>query len=190
MTSQESGKSGEEATRFQLEQHLPFQIATAANLLAFDRDPELMAMTDLRLRELRVLVDVGSFGPVKASEISFKCRIDHFTISRAVKSLIDLGLISAEVDEQDKRASFLKLTDKGEALYARVVAVMEQREAAIIAASLSQEERENLANMLKRVEQATEAMLAEKAREVMARDGDIPQDQKDIIKWHNKRAAG
>ena len=171
--------------KFDLEKHLPFRIAAAANLLAFDRDPELMAIADLRLREIRVLVDIGSLGPIKASDISFKSRVDHFTISRAVKDLIKLKLVHSETDPLDRRSAFLTLSKKGKIIYDKQVKVILNRTKTLEKA-LKPAEINSLKDMLKCIEMAAEKMLADKARAKLIREGEVSQDQKDMIKWNKK----
>jgi DNA-binding MarR family transcriptional regulator len=170
---------------FDLEDHLPFRIAAAANLLAFDRDPDLMAIADLRLREIRALVDIGSLGPIKAADISFKSRVDHFTISRAVKDLSKLKLIHSEVDPLDRRSSFLTLSNKGILVYNKLIKVISSR-TKILEEAFSADEIDSLRNLLKRLEAAAENMLSEKARATLVKNGEVSQDQKDLIKWNNK----
>ena len=80
-----------------LYQHLPFQIAVVTNLLQLNKDAAIRKITNLEPREFRVLLNVGSFMPIKAADIAYLGRLDSYTVSRAVKSLAKEKLINFEL---------------------------------------------------------------------------------------------
>ncbi|MCW8999044.1 MAG: hypothetical protein OQK04_10040, partial [Kangiellaceae bacterium] len=64
--------------------HLPFQIAVVSNLLQLNRDLGIRNIIELEPRELRVILNIGSYMPIKAADIAYQSRMDSYTVSRAV----------------------------------------------------------------------------------------------------------
>jgi DNA-binding MarR family transcriptional regulator len=73
-------------------------------------DPELSPLG------LRLLSMVRSSGEVTGSQLVHKADSDPATISRQVKSLMDLGYLTSSEDVTDRRVRVLRLTPKGEQL--------------------------------------------------------------------------
>ena len=67
----------------------------------------------LTLLQFKVLSAIGSFGPIAASAISASTTIDQAAISRTVRQLLDLGLITRELSERDGRVVQLGLSRSG-----------------------------------------------------------------------------
>lgn len=174
---------------FDLYRHLPFRLATLTNLLALDRDADIRRASSLGLRELRVLLNVGSYMPIRAADVAYQTRLDTFTVSRAVKSLLKLGLISLQRDTRDRRAHFLMLTPAGRTEYRRITAVLAARDRALERV-LSDVERMQLDSLLSRLEEFTESMLAGHAERMVARGKRISADQRELIRWRKRSAPG
>lgn len=168
-----------------LEAHLPYRIATLSNLLVADRDPLVRTMTRLGLRELRVLLNVGSYMPVRAADIAYQTRLGAYTVSRAAKALAKQGLIRGAPDPEDSRNQLLELTSRGEALYRRL-AVLLQTRAERIAEALTKAERDALFDMLSRLEDRAEEVLAEEARACASDGRSLTLDQKELLRWHRR----
>lgn len=173
---------------FDLYQHLPFRLATLTNLLALDRDIDIRNASTLGLRELRVLLNIGSYMPIRAVDIAYQTRLDTFTVSRAVKALLKQKLITLQSDLRDRRAQHLSLTSAGEAEYRRIVDVLQGRDRAL-AGALSSEERRQLESVLGRLEELAESLLVEHAERMLERDEPISADQRELIRWR-KRSSG
>ena len=74
--------------RYNLDEHLPFRIAVISNISQLGRDIDIRKITDLGSRELRVLLSVGTYMPISAAQIAFKTKLDSYTVSRGVKTLL------------------------------------------------------------------------------------------------------
>ncbi len=170
---------------FDLDQHLPYRIAVVTNLLALSRDATIRQLTDLPLRELRVLLDIGNYSPAKAADIARKSRKDSITVSRAVKGLSVATLIEISPDPADKRSPWLTLSPQGEELYQKLTVILNQR-ANAIEKVLSTQERADLLDMMRRLERAAEAFVAGTALEVLEQQGSISAEHREIIRWHRK----
>lgn len=164
---------------------MPFKIAVVSNLLALNRDWKIRNLIDLDPREMRVLLNIGSYMPIKAANIAYQCRLDSYTVSRAVKKLLALGLIEVRKDEVKKNVKNLYLNDKGKVVYHKLITAMNER-AAKLEGVFSEDEKELFFSMIERVENKIEALLAEQASAFIKQGLDAPADQKELISWHKK----
>ncbi|WP_020400718.1 MarR family winged helix-turn-helix transcriptional regulator [Kordiimonas gwangyangensis] len=167
--------------------HVPFRIATASNLLALNRDLSVRQDIDLDVREMRVLINIGSYMPIKSADIAYQSRMDSYTVSRAVKALRKAGLIDFEPVPTSKRAKNLVLTEKGEAVYRNIIDVMDRR-AQLLDEVLTGDEKAQLCDMLARIESKAEQLMAQYALDQMESGVELPADQKELIRWYRKGA--
>jgi DNA-binding MarR family transcriptional regulator len=167
--------------------HVPFRIATASNLLALNRDLSVRQDNDLDVREMRVLINIGSYMPIKSADIAYQSRMDSYTVSRAVKALRKAGLIDFEPVPTSKRAKNLVLTEAGEAVYRNIVDVMVQR-ARLLDEALTEDEKAQLCDMLARIESKAEQLMAQYALDQQEQGVELPADQKELIRWYRKGA--
>ncbi|WP_281556328.1 MarR family transcriptional regulator [Thalassomonas sp. RHCl1] len=165
--------------------HLPFRLAVVSNLLALDRDWKIRNLTELEPREMRVLLNIGSYMPIKSADIAYQSRLDSYTVSRAVKKLLVLNLIESRQDESKKNVKNLYLNDEGKALYQKLTQAMDER-ANLLEEVLTDSEKSLFFNMLERIENKAEAILATQAAELIENGLEAPADQKELIRWHKK----
>lgn len=165
--------------------HLPFRIATASNLLTLNRDMTFRDICDLETREMRVLINIGSYMPINGADIAYQSRMDSYTVSRAAKVLRGKGLIDVEKDATNKRSKNFVLTPAGEEVYRRVVDAVEER-SRVLESALSASERENFYDMLARVENKVEHLLAGQAISRLEEGSEIPADQKELVRWYKR----
>ncbi|MBB5731009.1 DNA-binding MarR family transcriptional regulator [Altererythrobacter atlanticus] len=81
---------------------------------------QLQVEFGLSLAQWRVLAFVCSDGPATASHIGSSGEIDQAEISRAVKGLLEAGLISREFAAGSRKTMIISPTRKGENLYKKV----------------------------------------------------------------------
>ena len=165
--------------------HLPFRMAVVSNLLALDRDWKIRNLTDLEPREMRVLLNIGSYMPIKSADIAYQSRLDSYTVSRAVKKLLALNLVESRQDEVKKNVKNLYLNEAGKVLYQKLTMAMEAR-AKLLEGVLTKSEQSLFFNMLERIENKAEAILATQATELINAGLEAPADQKELIRWHKK----
>ncbi|PWJ83916.1 DNA-binding MarR family transcriptional regulator [Pseudaminobacter salicylatoxidans] len=172
-----------------LERHLPFRLAVVVNLLQAQRDPRVRAVTDLGLRELRVLLNVGAYMPVRAADIGYQARLDPGTISRGIATLAERGYVEVSNDPADQRSALVCLTDSGEELYGKVAAVLQER-ATDIEQVLDGKEREMLFDILARLEDKAEEVLASHALECRESGQSLSADQREMLRWYRRTTNG
>lgn len=168
-----------------LSSHLPFRVAVVSNLLALNRDWKIRNLSDLEPRELRVLLNIGSYMPIKSADIAYQSRLDSYTVSRAVKKLISLELVDTQPDAFKKNVKNLVLNEQGLALYKKVTQALNERSKQLESV-LSHDEMYAFYDMLERIENKAEQLLAEQAIDLIASGKEAPADQKEIIRWHKK----
>jgi DNA-binding MarR family transcriptional regulator len=65
------------------------------------------------LHQFHLLLHVGSGKKVKVKDVSDKMLVSMPTASRMINALCDLGMVSKEKGQGDKRSTYLVLTNKG-----------------------------------------------------------------------------
>ncbi len=167
--------------------HLPYRVAVISNLLMLDRDIAIRSSADLAPRELRVLLNVGSYMPITSADVAYQTRIDSYTVSRAVSTLNKKGYLVFESAENNKRVKLLALTEKGIEVYHQLCDQIDQR-ADKLSSVLSQKEQSELFRMLALIEDRAEHLLANQAKDLQLAGETIPADQKELIRWRKKSA--
>ncbi len=171
-----------------LASHLPFRVAIVSNLLALNRDWKIRNLCDLEPREMRVLLNIGSYMPIKSADIAYQSRLDSYTVSRAVKKLQSLDLISIEADPTHKNIKNLSLKQKGVHLYKKLTSALEKR-STTLEDILSEEEKTQFYHTLEKIEDKAEQLLAQQALELIEKGNEPSADQKELIRWYRKGLA-
>ena len=99
---------------------LPYQLTHLATQVSNDFSIIYKKEFDLTIPQWRIMANLAQSGQSTAKQLCTQADMDKSTVSRAVKTLIDEGLIYSELNKHDKRAAFLMLTDKGMALYEKI----------------------------------------------------------------------
>ena len=103
-----------------LDDFWPYQAVVLADQISRYTMSVVRAEADLNLSQWRVLAAVAEKSGRSAAEVTALTPMDKTIVSRAVNSLISLGLISKITDASDKRRSSLSTTKAGEAIYEKV----------------------------------------------------------------------
>ena len=168
-----------------LYQQVPYRIATASNLLVLDRDAYVKQITDLDTRAIRVLLNVGSYGPINAADIAYQTRLDPYSVTRAINGLLKEGLILASNDHQKSRSKLVEISDNGKPIYQKISDYMAKRCDAVLA-GISETEQATLMMLLEKIELNTEKMLAGNADKVAKQGGTPTRDQSEQIRWFKR----
>jgi DNA-binding MarR family transcriptional regulator len=168
--------------------HLPFKFAVVTNLLQLNKDASIKNITQLEPREFRVLLNIGSYMPIKSADIAYLGRLDSYTVSRAVKELMKQALISVEIYDKNLKIKNLVLTDKGISVYEKLCWNIHQR-TDVLESVLSESEKTELMRLLELLESQSEAMIANYAINEKEMGKEPSADQKEIIRWYKKSRA-
>lgn len=118
------------AAKLQLDDYLPYNIAVTASAISQRIARIYENRFGLTLPQWRVMINLGSCGPMAQLQVVQQSAMDKIAVSRAAAALRDRGLLTMEVGRSDKRYRLLELTAEGRALYregAEIALTIEQR---------------------------------------------------------------
>ncbi|GAB6169265.1 MarR family transcriptional regulator [Clostridium carnis] len=87
---------------------------------------------------------------VRQEDLASKLHIDKGTTARAVKKLEDSGFIIRSIDDEDKRAYRIFLTDKGKSCKENIYKITRKWEK-ILTSPLTQDEKSTMISLLKKL---------------------------------------
>lgn len=134
-----------------LDQFLPYRLSVASNAVSHRIAAAYRSRFGLKIPEWRVLAVVAERGGADQAELVAATAMDKMTVSRAVAALSARGLIARDGPASDRRTRRLRLTRDGAALHAEIAPLALALEADLLAA-LSPREREQLIDLLRRLE--------------------------------------
>jgi len=136
-----------DSTALALNDFLPYRLVVLADLVSKVASRIYADRFDLTRPEWRIIASLSELGPVSATEICAHSTQDKMTVSRAVASLEERGLLRRHDDTHDRRNKILELTPHGQALYRKIVPLILAREAFLLE-SFTPDERTELARLL------------------------------------------
>jgi len=135
----------------------PYQLSVVANRVSQSIARIFKEKFDLQIPEWRILVTLYSVDEMSFAEVTEKTSMDKTRVSRAQRRMIDLGLITAEVDEADKRKVNLTLTDKGRDICREIIPEAKARDA-WLQEVISKEEQEQLESIMAKLFERTQEL--------------------------------
>lgn len=135
---------------FMLDRTVTHRLHTLQNLT--DRVSQVAYLADagMPISQGRCLAAVGAFSPLSVNELASRANLDKGQASRAAQSLVEQGLVRKSASATDGRGVVLTLTARGERAFGRVLAVIERRNAEMLAC-LDAAENEQLDRLLDRL---------------------------------------
>lgn len=104
---------------------------------------------DLDRSAYGILCQLVDEGPQRVGALAGVFGLDPSTITRQVQALERAGLVARRVDQEDRRASILELTDEGRSALQRTRTYRRERFEQVLA-DWPQEDRDQLARLLER----------------------------------------
>ncbi len=145
-----------------LERFLPYRLSIASNRVSDLIAEAYERLFGLSIPEWRVIAVLGEGTPLTQLAIVQQTVMDKMTVSRAVRPLVERGVIDRAPHADDRRSRLLVLSDAGRALYESVAPAALAMEAALLE-GFSREEIATLEAALDKLEAAT-ARLSRKPR--------------------------
>lgn len=108
-------------TEFDLSQFLPYQMAAAAERISREFAEVYRAEFGISIPEWRVLAHLGQKGDISVRDIEARVAMEKSKVSRAVSRLEAAGYVEKRTNAADRRLLSLRLTQKGQAMMARLV---------------------------------------------------------------------
>lgn len=134
-----------------LNDFLPYRLVKLANKVSDEFAKVYAKEAGLSVAQWRVLAHLAENPESTAKQLCDLAAMDKSTVSRAVKQLIDNGIIYTKVSESDKRAMLLILSEDGDHLYQRLVPLALEWEKQFLE-TLSKGHQQELLTMLKDLE--------------------------------------
>lgn len=101
----------------------------------------------LSLGEGRCLASIGTFAPLSVNKLADAANLNKAQASRAAQALVNKGLVSKQIDPNDKRGVVLALTPPGEQAWQQTMHLIQERND-VIFASLNAEEKQIFSQLL------------------------------------------
>lgn len=144
------------APPLKLEEFLPYRLSVLSNQVSQGIARTYSERFGLSVTEWRVIAILGRFPAIPASQIVERSAMDKVAISRAVRRLLEAGLVLRESDHSDRRAKPLSLSDEGQAVHAAIAPAALDYERRLLAA-LTPAEREALNSLLDKLDAVSRA---------------------------------
>jgi len=145
--------SGTRAGTLSLQQFLPYRLSALANRISQSLAAKYSKRFGINVHEWRILAALGEEGELTAVAITNRIAMDKVTVSRAVKRLIEKGLIIKCLDINDQRSHELALSKNGLTMYLQLVPIALEHEKTLTA-NLSKKEKSDLLKLLKTLDNA------------------------------------
>tara|TARA_R110002095_G_scaffold72017_3_gene61327 strand:- start:132 stop:611 length:480 start_codon:yes stop_codon:yes gene_type:complete len=144
-------------TQLRLADYLPYRLAIASNQVSSMVARAYQTRFGITIWEWRVIAILGEGRPVTAQTLCDVTAMDKVSVSRAVRSLADRGLLDRSSNIADRRSHLLQLTASGRAIYAEIAPVALDAERALLA-GLSAEDIALLSAVLDRLRDRARAL--------------------------------
>ena len=96
-----------------LEEFIPYKLAVVANRISQSIGRLFDTRFNLQMPEWRILMALYAYGDMPFYEGVERTSMDKARVSRAQRRLVDLGLVSAAQDPDDRRSVIFSLSEKG-----------------------------------------------------------------------------
>jgi DNA-binding MarR family transcriptional regulator len=139
---------------------VPFRLNRLGAEVSAALSSEYRARYGLDIPEWRVMATLGFRNEACSAQYIAQCTRTHkSTISRAVTSLLEHGLIERVENAVDRREFRLRMTHKGQALYEELIPRLLRREQEILSC-LTAQERKEFARLLGKIEDSLDLVQA------------------------------
>jgi DNA-binding MarR family transcriptional regulator len=139
-----------------LEHFLPYRLSVLSNRISEGIAQTYRNRFGLSVTEWRAIAIIGRYPRISATEVAQRSAMDKVAVSRAVKNLLERGLLVREDSDSDRRAKHLSLSGEGQQVHDRIVPEAQAFERGLLAA-LDPEDRAALDRVIDRLNAAAEA---------------------------------
>lgn len=146
-------------TPLRLQDYLPYRLAVTSNLVSRLVARAYQDQFGVTIWEWRVIAILGEGEPMTSQAISDSAAMDKVSVSRAVRSLEERGLVERKRNAADRRSRLLCLTEAGRCIYEEIAPVALEREAALLS-EFDEAEIAVLAGLLDRLRHRSEDLLS------------------------------
>ncbi|MEE4660717.1 MAG: MarR family winged helix-turn-helix transcriptional regulator [Halieaceae bacterium] len=155
MRAQHPADAGQDA--IDLEHFLPYRLSRLTNTVSNAIAALYRDRFGLSIPDWRVLAVLARFPGSSAQDLVSRTRMDKVAVSRSVARLVERGMVNRATDEKDRRLSRLALSAEGSSVYARIVPMARDCEAALLE-DLEPKQREALDRLLTMLQAAADEL--------------------------------
>lgn len=120
---------------FELDEFLPYRLSLLTNTVSAGIARSYRDQHQISVIEWRIMAVLGRYPGLTASEIGERTAMDKVAISRAVKNLVERGLLERLTDAKDRRRMHLQLSPgPGQNLLKEVIPLAQAYEERLLAA--------------------------------------------------------
>jgi DNA-binding MarR family transcriptional regulator len=142
------------APTLELGSFLPYRLSVLANRVSRELATLYGERFGIAIPEWRVIAVLGQHTDVSADFVCAKTDMDRVTVSRAVARLLGKKLVLRRALASDRRCSVLKLSARGQRVYAQIVPLARAYERELLS-TLSRDEHASLEHALRALEART-----------------------------------
>ncbi len=146
--------SSEALTHFNLEHFLPYQLSVVSNTVSQGIAHIYQQDHDLTVIEWRIIAVLGRYPGLTASQVVERTVMDKVSVSRAVKRLLERGLLKRRTHGSDRRCRTLELTNSnGAKVFESIVPRARKYEQGLLS-GLDADEIHTLVSLLSRLQES------------------------------------
>lgn len=147
---------GKDQAADHLTSFLTFRMARTQNKLNAQITHYLKNAADVSLVDWRVLRLLDAMGDTTMSQLSRLLQMDKGQLSRKLRGLVERGLITSRIDEQDSRQQILRIDDAGRALVSELRPVVQRRQQMLVE-GIPKADLEIFLDVLSKIDSASES---------------------------------
>ena len=138
--------------KFELNEFLPYRLSLLTNTVSAGIARSYRDQHQISVIEWRIMAVLGRYPGLTASEIGERTAMDKVAISRAVKTLVERGLLERLTDAEDRRRMHLQLSPgPGRNLLGEIIPRAQAYEQQLLAA-LTPIEQASLSHLLAKLQ--------------------------------------
>lgn len=144
-------------SNLRVDQFVTARVGRASKALSRSTARLYLAEFDVTVPEWRVIANVALRGSCSARELIEDVAMDKSLVSRSIRQLVGKGLLTARLNDADRRTSLLRLTAKGVRTYQDLLPKAQRRQATLLE-DLDEQERRVLWIALEKLESKARAL--------------------------------
>jgi len=134
-----------------LETFLPYRLSVLSNTISGALADSYSERFGLTIPEWRVMAILGRYPGISAAQVAERTAMDKVAVSRAVSRLLEAGRVQRRFADADRRRSILELSPAGRGIYRRLAPMLLRYQQDLLA-TLDEQERQQLHNILRRLD--------------------------------------
>ncbi|XQW86309.1 MarR family winged helix-turn-helix transcriptional regulator [Thalassotalea piscium] len=134
-----------------LQQFLPYRLSALSNRISQSLASKYSERFGINVHEWRILAALGEEAHLSSVALTNRIAMDKVAVSRAVKRLIEKGLLVKHLDNNDQRSHVLALTKHGVEMYQQLIPIALEHEKSMIA-NLTLKDKNDLLKLLSKLD--------------------------------------